>query len=175
MQPVPPIAEFSIAIRFQIVQKLQPISLVIFIKRSPWRSFNPEPDAIAIHHAAHARERQTVITKRLPMTRGHHIDRLGTRRYDFVDDVVTFILADRWEPVETLSPNVLSFPRTRGFDCLPVIIDLKQLNSSAQRIPQQHMPLACSFQDSMLDDHQQAIDRWLLRTRQRSIEPKQHG
>jgi len=44
------------------------------------------------------------------------------------------------------------------------VVDLKQLNSGAQRISQEHVTLTRSIQDSMLDDHQQAIDGRLLRT-----------
>src|SRR6266567_7425869 len=113
---MPPIATIDVAIRFQIVQKLQPILLMIFIQRSSPGPFNTEPDPIAIHHSARARERQTVITKCLPMMRSNHIDRVGAHRYDFISNIAAFIFTNRWEAVETPPPEISSFPRTRGFD-----------------------------------------------------------
>src|SRR5438105_1577158 len=136
---MPSIAAIGIAIRFKIAQKLQPVLPVIFIERSPWRSFNTEPDEIAIHDAPHPRERQTVITKCLPVTRSHHIDRARFRSDNFINNIAAIIFMNWWEAAQTLSPNILSFPQTRCFDCLPVVVNLEQLNSGAQRISQEHM------------------------------------
>ena len=46
-----PIATAFVPISLQIVQELQPISLVIIVPGPPLRAFNPEPDLHAIHQA----------------------------------------------------------------------------------------------------------------------------
>src|SRR5438093_745248 len=131
-----PIATLVVAIRFKIVQELLPIARVIFIQRSSPRSLYSEPSPVSIHHAPHPRERQAMITKRLAVARRNHVDRVWMRVHNVVSNIASFVFTNRWKTAETLSPKILSFPARRCFNRFPVVIDLKQLNSFAQRISQ---------------------------------------
>ena len=91
------IATPFISINLKIAQKLCPVPLVIFIQRTPPGPFDTEPDSIAIHHPAHAGERQPVIAQRLPVTRSDDIDRLRRLRQDFINSFARLAFNQWWE------------------------------------------------------------------------------
>src|SRR5438045_7887293 len=110
---MPAIATILVAIRFQIVQQLGELAMLIVTKGASPRSFNPKPDVISFHHATDAGKRQPMITKRLPMTSNHHVDRAGSHGHDLVSVIRGHRLADRREAGQPFAPKIFSFPTRR--------------------------------------------------------------
>src|SRR5438874_2036144 len=148
------IATVGVAIVSEIAKQLKPLARVIFIQRPTARSLDAKPDSILIHYASDACERQAVIPKRLAMPRRNCIDGTGRMSDDLLCSVTCFSFIHRRETSQPLSPKLLSFEPRHRRDFVPVFVDQQELNSVAQRITQQHMPLSRRVDDPSFDDNQ---------------------
>src|SRR5437764_13454677 len=95
----------------------------------------------------------------LAVTRGDYVDCLRYLGHDLSCSVACFIFMHWRETRQALSPNMLSFKSRDRSDARPIIVDFQEFNAVAQRIAQQHMPLACSVQNRMFGDHQESLNR----------------
>src|SRR5258707_6789212 len=160
---------------FEIEQQFLPICAVILVKQTPARAFDAEPDAIAIQHAPQAGERQAVIAKRLAVTRSDHVDRVRSVGNDLLRAFGRLGFRNRRKTRQTLSPKMLSFDWTNGFEVLPRFINLEQLDPLSQVGAQKHVSLSRSLQRLVADDHQEFFDEWHFRTLAHASEPEQRG
>src|SRR5712692_6871374 len=129
---MPSIARARVAMLFQIEQQLLPIFAVIFVKQTPARAFDAEPDTIAIQHAPQAGERQAVITKRLAVTRSDDVDRVRGEVDNFLRALRRLGFRDWRKARQTLSPQMLSLKWTYRLELSPFFINLVKLDHAPQ-------------------------------------------
>src|SRR5688572_27773315 len=102
------IATALVAIHLEIVKQLCPVVLMKNVELPPARTLNPKPDSLLFHHTPQTRERQSVITKRLPVPRRHHVDGVWQLRQDFVCMLHWREFVYRRKARQTFSPEMLA-------------------------------------------------------------------
>ena len=122
------------------------------VELSPARTLNPKPNALLFHHTPQTRERQSVITKRLPVPRRHHVDGVWQLRQNFVCMLHWLGFVYRRKARQSFSPEMLAFETLNGRDFSPTVVDFEQLNSFTQRVSQQNVPLARGLEYFAFDD-----------------------
>src|SRR5437588_1008476 len=132
IKPMPAIATISVAISFKIEKELSPVALVKIVQQPSLRSFDTKPDSILLHHATRARERQSMETQSVAVTRCDDVDCLRSASDNFVRSAARFGVIHRWKASQPLSPNVFSFKSRDRCDSRPFIVDFQELNSVTQ-------------------------------------------
>src|SRR4051812_20277199 len=94
----------------QITEQLSELPALVCTQRATRRSFNPEPDVISFHHATNTRKRQTVITKRVSMARGHGIDGVRRNGHNLISAIGGRAFNDRRKPRQPFAPQVFPLP-----------------------------------------------------------------
>src|ERR1041385_3311953 len=108
VKPVTTIATVRVPILSKIAKQLEPVTRVIVVKRSTPRSFDAKPNPILIHYASNSRERQTVITQRLPMPRRNCINIPRGVKNNLFGSVACFSFIHGRETCEPLAPKLPS-------------------------------------------------------------------
>src|SRR5688572_11544104 len=106
---MPAIATAFMAIHLEIVKQLCPVTLMKNVELSPERTLNPKPNSLLFHHPPQTRERQPVITKRLPVPRRDHVDGVWQLRQNFVGMLHGRGFVYRRKTRQSFSPEMLPF------------------------------------------------------------------
>src|SRR6266849_3609262 len=116
---MPSIARVRVAMLFQIEQQFLPIFPVIFVEQTTARTFDAEPDPIAIQHAPQAGKRQAVIPKRLAVTSSNHVDRMRSAGDNFLRAFCSLGFRHRRKARQTPAPKMLPLKWTNRLELLP--------------------------------------------------------